>query len=619
LLRWDVCWHPEGNELPAPLIYAAENPLSDAGSNEDLADELLGALTALGGSAGNGRLRETLEWDEASYEAVKADLLSRRLIVSGRGRGGSVALADGSELKASGNGQAPSPAPRTRAANGTRAATSSSTTPSSFEQAFRAIDDCLRKEAGCGTELDYTEQTSWLLFLKYLDGLEDDRAAVAALEGRSYSPILEEPYRWSRWAAPKNASGQLDHHASLTGDDLRDFVNVRLFPYLERFKQSASGPNTIEYKIGEIFGELRNKISSGYNLREIIDGLDGLRLRSQAEKHELSMLYEEKIKRMGNAGRNGGEYYTPRPLIRAIVQVVNPQIGESVYDPAVGSAGFLCEAFEFMRKGGATGAELSTADLDTLQTRTFTGKEKKSLAYVIAIMNMILHGIEAPKVLHTNTLTENLSDVQERDRFDVILANPPFGGSERKEVQQNFEIRSGETAFLFLQHFIRLLRAGGRAGVVIKNTFLSNTDNASVALRQKLLTDCNLHTVLDCPGGTFQGAGVKTVVLFFEKGAPTRRVWFYQLDPGRNLGKTNPLNDRDLAEFVELQKTFADSPKSWSVDVDSIDPVSWDLSVKNPHGGEAVTLRSPQEIMAEIAALDVESAEVLGRIRGLLR
>jgi type I restriction enzyme M protein len=330
------------------------------------------------------------------------------------------------------------------------------------------------------------------------------------------------------------------------------------------------------------------------------------------------MLYEEKIKRMGNAGRNGGEYYTPRPLIRAIVQVVNPQIGETVYDPAVGSAGFLCEAFEFMRKGGSTEAELSTADLDTLQSRTFTGKEKKSLAYVIAIMNMILHGIEAPKVLHTNTLTENLSDVQERDRFDVILANPPFGGSERKEVQQNFEIRSGETAFLFLQHFIRLLRAGGRAGVVIKNTFLSNTDNASVALRQKLLTDCNLHTVLDCPGGTFQGAGVKTVVLFFEKGAPTRRVWFYQLDPGRNLGKTNPLNDRDLAEFVELQKTIADSPKSWSVDVDSIDPVSWDLSVKNPHGGEAVALRSPQEIMAEIAALDAESAEVLRRIRGLL-
>ncbi|MBM5825766.1 MAG: SAM-dependent DNA methyltransferase, partial [Cyanobacteria bacterium M_surface_10_m2_119] len=205
------------------------------------------------------------------------------------------------------------PGRRTRAARG-----ASTTTASSFETAFRAIDDCLRKEAGCGTELDYTEQTSWLLFLKYLDGLEDDRAAMAALEGRSPSPILEPAYRWNSWAAPKDASGQLDHHAALTGDDLRDFVNQRLFPYLERFKQRAEGSNTIEYKIGEIFGEIRNKISSGYNLREIIDLIDGLQFRSQAEKHELSMLYEEKIKRMGNAGRNGGEYYTPRPLIRAI-------------------------------------------------------------------------------------------------------------------------------------------------------------------------------------------------------------------------------------------------------------------------------------------------------------
>ena len=596
-----------------PLAYAAATPLSDAGSNEEFHDDFLGALAALGGSAGNGRLRDVLEWDEATYDTVKALLLNRGLIVPGRGRGGSVALTDaeGASPPTARNGERPAGRPR-------QARGSGSSTASSFETAFRAIDACLRKEAGCGTELDYTEQTSWLLFLKYLDGLEDDRAAMAALEGRSPNTILEMTYRWNSWAAPKDANGQLDHHAALTGDDLRDFVNQRLFPYLERFKERASGSNTIEYKIGEIFGEIRNKISSGYNLREIIDLIDGLRFRSQAEKHELSMLYEVKVKRMGNAGRNGGEYYTPRPLIRAMVQVVNPQIGETVYDPAVGSAGFLCEAFEYMRKGGASGRELSTADLDTLQTRTFTGKEKKSLAYVIAIMNMILHGVEAPDIQRVNTLTENLSDIQERDRFDVILANPPFGGSERKEVQQNFPIRSGETAFLFLQHFIRLLRAGGRAGVVIKNTFLSNTDNASVALRQKLLEECNLHTVLDCPGGTFQGAGVKTVVLFFEKGAPTRRVWFYQLDPGRNLGKTNPLNDRDLAEFVQLQKTFADSAKSWSLEVDAIDRQSWDLSVKNPNAAEAAELRSPQEILAEIAALDVEAAEVLARIGGLL-
>ena len=483
-----------------------------------------------------------------------------------------------------------------------------------FEQAFKNIDDVLWKEAGCTTELDYTEQTSWLLFLKYLDGLEQDRAMEAELEGKKYSFILDTPYCWESWAAPKGKAGQIDHNKAQTGDDLRDFVNAKLFPYLFSFKQKASGPNTIEYKIGEIFGEIKNKISSGYNLREIIDHIDELRFRSQTEKHELSHLYEAKIKNMGNAGRNGGEYYTPRPLIRAIVQVVTPKIGDRIYDGACGSAGFLCESFDYLRSNG----NLSTKDLDILQTRTFYGKEKKSLAYVIAIMNMILHGIEAPNIIHTTTLTENINDIQDKDRFDVVLANPPFGGKERKEVQQNFPIRTGETAFLFLQHFLKILRAGGRAGVVIKNTFLSNTDNASVSLRKQLLESCNLHTVLDCPGGTFQGAGVKTVVLFFEKGASTQKVWFYQLDPGRNLGKTNPLNDTDLAEFMKLQKTFADSPKSWSIDAKSIDQTTFDLSVKNPNGGEEVTHRSPEEIMDEIAALDAESAEVLGNIRALL-
>jgi type I restriction enzyme M protein len=444
--------------------------------------------------------------------------------------------------------------------------------------------------------------------------LEQDKSLEAQLAGKEYSFILDKPYRWERWAAPKGKNGQIDHNKVMTGDDLCDFVNQKLYPYLRGFKQKASGPNTIEYKIGEIFGEIKNKISSGYNMREIIDHIDELRFRSQTEKHELSHLYEAKIKNMGNAGRNGGEYYTPRPLIRAIVQVVKPRIGERIYDGACGSAGFLCESFVYMKGRGG----LTTKDLDTLQNRTFYGKEKKSLAYVIAIMNMILHGIEAPNIVHTNTLSENLADIQEKDRYNVVLANPPFGGKERKEVQQNFPIRTGETAFLFLQHFIKILKAGGRAGVVIKNTFLSNTDNASVSLRKLLLESCNLHTVLDCPGGTFQGAGVKTVVLFFEKGAPTRNIWFYQLDPGRSLGKTNPLNDDDLAEFVKLQKTFADSPKSWSVDATSIDKTTFDLSVKNPNNGEEVKHRSAQKIVDEIAALDAESAKVLQTIRGLL-
>ena len=483
-----------------------------------------------------------------------------------------------------------------------------------FEQAFKNIDDILHKDAGCTSELDYTEQTSWLLFLKYLDALEQEKALEAELEGKYYLYILDPEYRWERWAAPKTANGQIDHNSALTGDDLKDFVNTKLFPYLHGFKQKAEGPDTIQYKIGEIFGELKNRIQSGYNLREVLEIVDGLRFGSQTEKHELSHLYEVKIRNMGNAGRNGGEYYTPRPLIRAMIKVVNPHIGQRIYDGAVGSAGFLCEAFDYL----SSQPNLTTRQQETLQKHTFYGKEKKSLAYVIAIMNMILHGIEAPNIIHTNTLTENLSDIQDKDRFDIVLANPLFGGKERKEVQQNFPIKTGETAFLFLQHFIKTLKAGGHGAVVIKNTFLSNSDNASVSLRKLLLESCNLHTVLDCPSGTFQGAGVKTVVLFFTKGAPTRKVWYYQLDPGRNLGKTNPLADTDLTEFIELQKTFADSPKSWSVNATDIDQASYDLSVKNPNGAQDAAFRSPQEILDDIAVLDKASAQVLATIRGLL-
>lgn len=483
-----------------------------------------------------------------------------------------------------------------------------------FEQAFRNIDDVLWKEAGCTTELDYTEQTSWVLFLKYLDDLEKEKALEAELTGKKYHFIIEKPYRWNDWAAPKLSDGAFDHNTAMTGDDLTEFVDQELFPYLVGFKQKAEGPNTIEYKIGEVFGEIKNKIRSGYSLRDILEIVDGLRMRSQEEKHEMSMLYEEKIKRMGNAGRNGGEYYTPRPLIRAIIQVVKPEVGQRIYDGAVGSAGFLCEAYDYMKAK----PNLSTEELETLQERTFYGKEKKSLAYVIAIMNMILHGIETPNIIHTNTLSENISDIQNKDRFDVILANPPFGGKERQEVQQNFPIKTSETAFLFLQHFIKYLKAGGKAGVVIKNTFLSNSDNASKSLRKELLESCNLHTILDLPGGTFTGAGVKTVVLFFDKGAPTRKVWYYQLDPGRNLGKTNPMNDTDLAEFVDLQATFADSDQSWSVEVSRLDGETLDLSVKNPNRNDEVVLREPGEIIEEMFALDTESVEIIGRLRGLL-
>ena len=477
---------------------------------------------------------------------------------------------------------------------------------------FDGIDNVLRKDAGCTTELDYIEQTSWLLFLKYLDALEAKRETEAVLAGRNYTRILSDDYRWSTWAAPKK-NGVLDFTTALTGDDLHEFVKDSLWPYLATFKQRAASSDTIEYKIGEIFDELTLRVQSGYTLREVINLADGFVFGSDEDMHEMSSLYEDKINRMGNAGRNGGEYYTPRPLIRAMIQVVDPKIGDTLYDGAAGSAGFLCEAHAHMLTKAKT-----TEDLETLQKRTYFGKEKKGLAYVIGIMNMILHGIDAPNIVHTNTLNENVMDIQEKDRHTVVLANPPFGGKERKEVQQNFPIQTSETAYLFLQHFIRMLKAGGRGAVVIKNTFLSNSDNGSVNLRKELLETCDLHTILDCPSGTFQGAGVKTVVLFFTKGKPTERIWYHQLNPGRNLGKINPLNDNDLAAFLELQPTRGESDDSWTVEMNTVDQSTWDLSVKNPNAEEEAPLRSPAEILDEIERLDEESREILKKIRALL-
>jgi len=484
-----------------------------------------------------------------------------------------------------------------------------------FEQTFKNIDDILHKDAGADSELDYIGQTSWILFLKYLNDLEKDRKDEAELEGKPYHFILEEEFRWNSWAMPLDSNGNLDHNRTLTGPDLIDFVDRKLFPYLKTIKLTAANPNTIEYKIGEIFSELKNKIQSGYNLREIVESIDELPFREAKDKHELSYLYETKIKNMGNAGRNGGQYYTPRPLIRAMIKVVDPKVGDKVYDGAVGSAGFLCEAFEYMMRDRAT---LTTSQLHTIQTETFYGKEKKNLAYIIGVMNMILHGIDAPNIAHTNTLSENNRDIQVKDRVEVILANPPFGGKERPEVQQNFDIKSSETAYLFLQHFIKMLKAKGRAAVVIKNTFLSNTDNASVALRKHLLESCNLHTILDMPSGTFQGAGVKTVVLFYDKGQPTKKIWYYQLDPGRNMGKTNPLNDKDLEDFLNLQKTKADSDKSWTIDIADVDQSTYDLSVKNPTKKEEKAIRTPSEILAEMRSLDEETNNILNSIAGLI-
>ena len=483
-----------------------------------------------------------------------------------------------------------------------------------FEQTFKNIDDILWKDAGCSTELDYAEQSSWILFLKWLDDYEKEKQTKASLENKKFKPVLDKEYQWSSWAIVKTKDGKVDFNKILTGPDLKKFVDNKLFPYLSSFRNKAENFDTLEYKIGEIFSELKNKLQDGYTLRDVINEVDNLEFKSSEQKYELSALYEDKIKNMGNAGRNGGEYYTPRPLIKSIIKVIDPKVGETVYDGAVGSAGFLVEAFEYMSQSKS----LTTSELKTLQTKSFYGAEKKTLAYIIGIMNMILHGIESPNIIHQNTLETNIQEIQNKDRVDVILANPPFGGKEKANIQENFPIKTGETAYLFLQHFIKKLKVGGRCGVVIKNTFLSNTDNGSIALRKQLLEECNLFAILDLPGGAFLGTGVKTVVLFFEKGKPTKKLWYYQLTVGRSMGKTNSLNESDLEEFIKLSKTQKVSDNSWVIDVDTINKDTWDLGVQNPNIVEIIDSRTPEEIISEIENLDKQSNKILKGIRELL-
>lgn len=480
-----------------------------------------------------------------------------------------------------------------------------------FQQVFKNIDDILWKDAGCSTELDYAEQSSWILFLKWLDDNEKEKQSKATLDNKTYKPVLSKDYQWSSWAVVKKKDGTVDFNKNLTGGDLKNFVDEKLFPYLSSFRDKAESIDSLEYKIGEIFSELKNKLQDGYTLRDVLDQVDNLQFKSNEQKHELSTLYEEKIKNMGNAGRNGGEYYTPRPLIKSIVKVINPKVGETVYDGAVGSAGFLVEAFDHIKQSKS----LTGSDLIKLQTKTFYGAEKKTLAYIIGIMNMILHGIESPNIIHQNTLETNIQEIQNKDRVDVILANPPFGGKEKKNIQENFPIKTGETAYLFLQHFIKKLKPGGRCGVVIKNTFLSNTDNASIALRKQLLDECNLFAILDLPSGAFLGTGVKTVVLFFEKGKPTKKLWYYQLNVGRSMGKTNSLNEKDLEDFIKLAKKQRLSDNSWLVDIDKINQKTLDIGVQNPNIMEETDNRTPEQIILEIEKLDAQSSDAIQMIK----
>ena len=484
-----------------------------------------------------------------------------------------------------------------------------------LQQKIDRITDILRRDDGISGAMHYTEQISWILFLKFLNDFEEEKEGEALLNNTKYERIIANEYRWNHWACPKTDEGKPDVKTSKTGGDLTQFVNGQLFPYLKGFKNSLSDLKSVKYKIGNIFEFLDNRIASGHTLREVLDIIDTLNFQSQDELFELSHVYENLLQGMGNDGGNSGEFYTPRAVIKAVVEALAPQPGQTVYDGAAGSCGFLIEAFDYIINKYRN--KLSTEQWQFLHENTFFGNEKTPLAYTMGVMNMILHGIESPNILKQNTLTANIRDIQEKDRYDLILANPPFGGKEKPQIQQNFPIQSNATELLFLQHFMKSLKKGGKAAIVVPEGILFQTGNAFKNVKEELLSNFNVHTILSLPAGVFLPySGVKTNVLFFDRTGATTEIWYYECSPEQKLTKNKPIQYDQLQEFVELSATRALSANSWLVKVSDI--VDTDISSKNPNTQTDIDHLPPREIMAHIKKNDSEIARLMAEVEQIL-
>ncbi|MCF4101033.1 type I restriction-modification system subunit M [Gillisia sp. M10.2A] len=496
---------------------------------------------------------------------------------------------------------------------------------SDIQNKIDRITDILRRDDGISGAMHYTEQISWILFLKFLNDYEENKADAAELTGKKYEHVLRYDLRWDQWACPKDDEGNRIKKAS-SGSDLMEFVNKTLFPYLKDFKFSSNDPNSIKYKIGAIFEYLDNRIASGHTLREILDIIDSLNFQSNDELFELSQIYENLLKSMGSDGGNSGEFYTPRAIIKAMVETVDPKVGDSIYDGAVGSAGFLVEAFEYMTtKKKRSG--YSASEWKKIQTETFYGREKTSLGYVMGMMNMILHGIESPNVYKENTLTQNIRDFQEKDRHSVILANPPFGGKEKKQIQQNFPVESNATEILFLQHFMKMLKLEGRAAIVVPEGVLFQTTNAFSKVKQDLLEQFNVHTIVSLPSGVFLPySGVKTNIMFFDRNGATSKIWYYDVTPPYKLTKNKPIAYEHINEFVDLFKhpekrnrTNAKTDEEchdWTVSVSEIQ--DFDISAKNPHKVIEIEHLSPKRLITSIKQNDMKFNELMNQIESLI-
>ena len=478
--------------------------------------------------------------------------------------------------------------------------TSAPTSPQAqLAAVIKTARDAMRKDAGLNGDLDRIPQLAWLLFLKAFDGVEQNREVTDA----KYRPAIDEPYRWRDWAADPNGA---------TGEALLTFVNGDLLPYLRAL--TGTGTHDPRDVLAAVFKETNNRMLSGYLLRDVVNKVNEINFTSSDDIHTMAHLYESMLRDMRDAAGDSGEFYTPRPVIRFMVQQIAPQLGEIILDPACGTGGFLVETLE----------ELEPSVKTTQQQRklheNLRGIEKKPLPYLLGMMNLVLHGVGQPNIVRGNSLNRSITQISRADRVDVVLTNPPFGGEEEKSIQSNFpaDKQTAETAWLFLQLVIRQLRDSGRCAIVVPNGILFG-DGVGARIKQQLLTDCNLHTIVRLPAGVFEPyAAIPSNVLFFEKTERTKQVWFYEVPPpeGRKkYSKTKPLRFEEFADCQAWWGNRAENDRAWRVSITDLEASGFNLDLRNPHGPDDLAHRPPADLLAELVATEREIVGMLEQLQ----
>jgi type I restriction enzyme M protein len=487
---------------------------------------------------------------------------------------------------------------------------------------IKSARDIMRKDKGLNGDLDRLPMLTWVMFLKFLDDHEQVREERAKIKREKYRPAIEAPYRWRDWAAKEDG---------ISGDALKHFINYdeavhpdgSKGPGLLAYLRNLQGSNGDDRRdvIASVFAGVSNRMESGYLLRDVINKVNGIHFDSTEEIHTLGHLYESMLKEMRDAAGDSGEFYTPRAVVRFMVQVVNPQLGETILDPACGTGGFLVESFQHLEKQCKT-----VQDRRVLQKQSIFGNEAKPLPYMLAQMNLLLHGLESPQIIRGNSLAQKLTDITERERVDVILTNPPFGGEEERGILGNFpeDKQTAETALLFLQLIMRKLRITpkpGRAGVIVPDGTLFG-DGVCARIKQELLTRFNLHTIVRLPNGVFAPyTSIRTNLLFFDRTGPTKEVWYYEQplpESRKQYTKTAPIQFDEFADCIKWWIKRKENGQAWTAPAETILANNCNLDIKNPNAKQDFEHLPPEQLAEDILQKELRIAEIMREIKEFL-